>query len=537
MPPILSTFGSGSGRPYGLIRPSGVAALINTVQIFTYTQQWIPPAGTTTVDYLVVAGGGAGGSLQGGAGGGGGGAGGYKSGTGYPVTPGSPYLIFVGGGGYPEPSPFQPYWGKGRSLNGSNSGFQGASTSVWATGGGGGAHNGGTGGNGGSGGGCGEPQGGGTVGQGTPGEGNNGGGATPGTGGGGGGGGGAGAAGAGAGGGGGAGGTGIVSAISGTPTTYCGGGGGGGEANPGGAGGTNGGPVGSPGGGAAGKQSAPASYGTPNTGGGGGGSSPGSMGGQGGSGIVILKYGRTGANVALPSGNNYGTVTGSSYSVQFFGADSHNDISGNASWLYAPIGSTFPNANFTWEAFVFFVAIGNSTGGGPLMGPDSGNNTWYLYARNDSDSSAPLGIDAACFNCGGGGLASLRYTPGCWNHIVVSRSSGTQYYWINGKQAGSQGAVNGNAQTNWVVGNMVSGSDPFRGYISNLRITNSVVYTPGSDLTVPTSPLGVVTNAATTLFLGLQSSTFIDNSGNGRHPYIRTGAGDQGPIISKFAPF
>ena len=74
MPPILSSLGVGAVSSYGLIRPSGVAALINTIQIFTYTQQWIPPAGTTTVDYLVVAGGGAGGSLQGGAGGGGGGA-------------------------------------------------------------------------------------------------------------------------------------------------------------------------------------------------------------------------------------------------------------------------------------------------------------------------------------------------------------------------------------------------------------------------------------------------------------------------------
>lgn len=532
MPPIFASF-SGSIKSYGLIRPSGVAGLINTFQVFTYTQQWIPPEGTTKVDYLVVAGGGAGGSLQGGAGGGGGGAGGYKTGTDWSVSTGTPYLIFIGGGGYPEPSPFQAYWGKGRSLSGSNSGIQNTSTSIWATGGGGGAHNGGTGGNGGSGGGCGEPQGGGTVGQGTPGQGFNGGNATPGSGGGGGGGGGAGAAGAGAGNGGGAGGTGIVSTLTGTSVTYAGGGGGGGEVNPGGAGGTNGGPVGSPGGGATGKQSAPASYGAPNTGGGGGGAAGGNMGGQGGSGVVVLKYQRSGPEVTPSPANNYGTTSGT-YSVQFFGADTSTD---NSTWLYAPIGSTFPNADFTWEAFIFPVAIGNSTGGGCLMGPDSGNNTWYIYARNNSDGTAPLGIDAACFNCGGGGVASLRYKPGSWNHIVVSRSSGTQYYWINGAQAGSQSAVNGNGQTNWVVGNFVNGSGRYNGYMSNLRITNNVVYTPGQNLTVPTSPLGVVTNAATTLFLGLQSATLIDNSGNNRHPYIRTGAGDWGPIVTRFGPF
>jgi hypothetical protein len=177
------------------------------------------------------------------------------------------------------------------------------------------------------------------------------------------------------------------------------------------------------------------------------------------------------------------------------------------------------------------------------MGPDSGNNTWYCYAPGYQsywdEITTRYTIDASCFNCGGSGSSAqnAKWIPNAWNHIVVSRSGGTQYYWINGKQAGSKGAVGGNAQSPWVVGNMVSGVSPFNGYISNLRVTNNVVYTPGADLTVPTSPLGVVANTATTMFLGLQSSTLIDNSGNGRHPWIKTGGGDQGPIISKFAPF
>jgi hypothetical protein len=53
------------------------------------------PTGVTEVEYLVVAGGGGGGESSAG----GGGAGGFRTGTGHPVTPGTPYTITVGGGG------------------------------------------------------------------------------------------------------------------------------------------------------------------------------------------------------------------------------------------------------------------------------------------------------------------------------------------------------------------------------------------------------------------------------------------------------
>lgn len=63
---------------------------------FTSSGEWICPAGVTEVQYLVVAGGGGGGTNRRG---GGGGAGGFRTGTGFAVTPGTAYTITVGSGG------------------------------------------------------------------------------------------------------------------------------------------------------------------------------------------------------------------------------------------------------------------------------------------------------------------------------------------------------------------------------------------------------------------------------------------------------
>ena len=62
------------------------------MQIFNATSTWVCPQGVTSVEYLCVAGGG-GASL------GGGGAGGFRTGTGLSVIPGTSYTITVGNGG------------------------------------------------------------------------------------------------------------------------------------------------------------------------------------------------------------------------------------------------------------------------------------------------------------------------------------------------------------------------------------------------------------------------------------------------------
>ena len=250
----------------------GEAAAI-TSNVFTVKGSAVPPPGPSTIEYLVVAGGGGGGATLATSGNqraGGGGAGGYRTGTGFAVTPGSAITVTVGAGGA---------GGNGAAVaaaNGVNSVF----STITSTGGGGGGSQWGNGltssqaegqPGGSGGGGSSDPI---TAGSGntpstSPSQGNNGAAGT-GYGGDGGGGGGAFAAAVGS-----SGGNGSNSSISGTSTTYAGGGAGTfGTAGTGG-----GGAYGISGGGA----------GTINTGGGGGGSQ-GAPGGLGGSGIVIIAY-------------------------------------------------------------------------------------------------------------------------------------------------------------------------------------------------------------------------------------------------------
>ena len=79
---------------------AGGAGTYTVIESFLATGSWKCPTGVTSVDYLVVAGGGGGARDQnGGTSGGGGGAGGFRTGTGLSVTPGTTYTVTVGAGG------------------------------------------------------------------------------------------------------------------------------------------------------------------------------------------------------------------------------------------------------------------------------------------------------------------------------------------------------------------------------------------------------------------------------------------------------
>jgi len=275
----------------------------DTTRTFSLTAVMPVLTGTTSVTYLIIAGGGGGGVTRGG----GGGAGGLLN-SNTPVTPGTPYTVTVGAGG------FGGIYGGGAAAKGGNSSFAGIPT----TGGGYGfsrtnsptaASPGGSGGGGGA-----DDK---TAGTGISGQGYPGGEVTAPTptfnypwfvGGGGGGAGGAGTNASALTNTAGPGGQGSNSSITGTPVTYAGGGGGGGGPTsapfPSGSGG--------PGGGGAGGNQTAGTNATVNTGSGGGGGGDDRSGGNGGSGRIIIAY---------PTASRTATTTGTvSYTI-----DSNNN--------------------------------------------------------------------------------------------------------------------------------------------------------------------------------------------------------------------
>lgn len=126
--------------------------------------------------------------------------------------------------------------------------------------------------------------------------------------------------------------------------------------------------------------------------------------------------------------------------------------------------------------------------------------------------------------------AANALTINQWNHVTITRSSGTCQIYINGVASGSSATYSSNLTSTAVrIADSVNTSFPYVGYISNLRVVvGSVVYS-GSTYTVPTAPLTAITN---TSLLTCQSNRFVDNSTNN---FTLTPNGDVS--IQRFSPF
>jgi len=474
---------------------------------------------TPAVDYLVVAGGGS----SGGGLGSGGGAGGLLQGS-VPVAAGSSITVTVGAGGAQQPNAATV------GNNGANSVFG----SIAATGGGGGGSwADGNGANGGSGGGQGPKNTGSPInGQGIVGQGNAGGnGSTVAYG----------SLGISGQGGGGAGtvglggihntsaayngGAGIASAINGTTYVFAGGGGGfeysAGAGGAGGVGGGGGGGSASGTGGAggtgynSGTSGGSGNYnggnGGANSGGGGGGASGGNggTGGVGGSGIVIVSYPDIYAAAASTTGSPTVSTSGSG-SIYINGSSTL--VSGATQIIPA-------SGDFTIEFFVYISLSGTQCVVAQGTSGDAGRTQVSID-----------GIGRLYIQIGSQDLTtSTAVASNTWTYIAVTRSSNTITAYSNGSSVGSGTFTNSTQNTNLTVGNNWA-SQPFTGYVSNLRIS-SVVRTVS---TTPTTPFVPSTSNTNLLLSAVSGAPFADSSGNNR---TFTATSTTAPAWNQLSPF
>jgi hypothetical protein len=199
-----------------------------------------------------------------------------------------------------------------------------------------------------------------------------------------------------------------------------------------------------------------------------------------------------------------------SFAGSFNGSNQFLSVPQNAAF-------SFGTGDFTVEAWVFanswnsvnpIIALGDGAvgGGSPVYSgwalryDSSGVIVFYRFDGTETrlDGSITLGTNA-------------------WNHIAVSRTSGTLRIFANGVQvysaANSLSYNNVNSNTLKIGGNWVIGGGVvtwFNGLISNARIVKGTGLYTGNF--IPTSsPLTAVTG---TSLLTLQNSTIIDNSTN-----------------------
>jgi hypothetical protein len=116
-----------------------------------------------------------------------------------------------------------------------------------------------------------------------------------------------------------------------------------------------------------------------------------------------------------------------------------------------------------------------------------------------------------------------------WYHIACVVNSNAIQFYVNGVAETMSGTTT-LTNRNGTAGNFSVGSHYYgaiAGYLSNVRVTTTAVYTAG--FTTPTSPLTAITN---TSLLTCQSNRFIDNSSNA---YALTVGGNTS--VQAFSPF
>ena len=231
--------------------------------------------------------------------------------------------------------------------------------------------------------------------------------------------------------------------------------------------------------------------------------------------FAITRAGNTTQGTFTPYGDNW--------SVSFNGAQTSPSLTYPSISAY-DLGST---SQWTYECWVYFQSV---SGEQSIFERWSGTGGpgWLLTKLSNNAYRAHFGSSIVADT---GAIA----VAGQWIHLAVSRNGSTGSIFVNGTRQATTGSVaNFSDGTDPLVfGERNSGGQtfPLNGYISNARIVKGTyVYDPSATtITVPTSPLTAVTN---TVFLGLQSNRFVDNSSNNATATVGSASS-----IQRFSPF
>jgi len=290
---------------------------------------------------------------------------------------------------------------------------------------------------------------------------------------------------------------------------YLGGGGGGCGSTTGGTGGL--------GGGGAGTSGTSATNGTANTGGGGGGQRQVATGTTGGSGIALISSPYVAAVSSLTgSPTIIGLPSFTNYSGSFNGTNQYLTVGAASNWTFLNNGST----NFTVECWFNVASTSLSNSYTILSTSTSTANIGFSLELNDYSS----GDVTVVINKGTSGTPALiikdlvgnKFSANTWNHLAVVFNSSTSVctVYMNGTSIlSATGSGFSSSTPSYILAmGRYQAATPggyINGYISNLRITNTAVYT--SAFTPSTVPLTAITG---TQLLTLQNATITDTSTN-----------------------
>jgi len=196
---------------------------------------------------------------------------------------------------------------------------------------------------------------------------------------------------------------------------------------------------------------------------------------------------------------NPSSLTPTSYSGYFGTAN------GNSLYLSAQssgTGGVALSGDYTIEMWLY--PTGASGSGYSMLVATNTTGGFFQFYYN---SSGNIGYYTPAF--GQPTTSSAPLTFNTWQHIALVRSSNVVKVYVNGVEKAFSSTI---TDSSTVYANYIGGLGTVYntfGYISNLRVNNTAIYT--TTFTPPTSPLTAISG---TQLLTLQSDTIIDNSTN-----------------------
>ncbi len=158
------------------------------------------------------------------------------------------------------------------------------------------------------------------------------------------------------------------------------------------------------------------------------------------------------------------------------------------------------DGEFTFETWVYTSTFGS---GYRVLYTGGGNGS--LAVVLNSNLTISIGRVLVAFDA----TTTNTLTANTWNHVAVSKVSGTTRIFINGVQgyAGSL-AVNYTAGVSTIGIDYNLASSPFVGYLSGLKIETAGLYT--ANFSLPTAPASASSN--TKLLLSFTNSGVVDSA-------------------------
>jgi len=192
------------------------------------------------------------------------------------------------------------------------------------------------------------------------------------------------------------------------------------------------------------------------------------------------------------------------YSTSVIGGSGYFDGSGDYLSTSGGTATAMGTGDFTWELWVYVFGIsGYQTFIESRSTPSSGSSDGFYFGLSTGS------LNPAAFTTSPVLTSSIVVTPNAWNHVALTRQSGTLTIWVNGASAGSVSNSTNLTNQSISVGGNGSVSLPLNGYASNVRmIKGTAVYT--ATFTPPTAPVTAV--SGTSLLANFTNGAIIDNA-------------------------